>query len=82
MYIYRIESSAECEESEDGIYFDIDYVTHEKRFSKNEFFEMCQNVLNKQKEKYNHTLKIGLRDEYGFKFLEPLYDFRYEEEFK
>lgn len=77
MYIYKIESSAVCD-SEDEVFFDIDYMTHEKKFTQEEFDMMCKDVINNETEIYNYTLKKRLKD-LGFEYLNPVASFSYEE---
>ena len=67
--------------------WDIDYVTHDNKFTKEEFESMCQEALNgeinkdnKYSERDNFIIREYLKSKYGFKELNVTEEFVYNSE--
>lgn len=76
MYVYEIKSWFYHENEEEH---STDYITHDKKFTKDCFFEMCSEELNKLKDKCPYSLKKNLIKNYGFKRIKPLYRYEFKE---
>lgn len=78
MFIYQLCMSYEG--SDGDCAFDFEYVTHENEYSKEEFEKMCKESFNnKYNEKSNFVVKEHLKNKYGFKQLQPIRTFDFEE---
>ena len=78
MHIYSLCMSYELDDYD--INFDFEYLTHEKMYSQDEFENICNDCLLKCRDKDNYTLKQKLIDEYGFKELNIVSEFEFNED--
>lgn len=81
MNIYSICMACEMEgDFGEDICYDYDYITHEKLFTKEEFNEICEKCLSECESKWIYELKDMLIKEYGFKKLDVVCGFDFNEE--
>lgn len=82
MYIYRLISFS----VDDDVDYNVqEYITSNKLYDKDEFHKLCNKCVKEVKEKYNEVCQYIMKQHmilhYGFKGLEPIQEFRFNEEY-
>lgn len=83
MNIYRLNMMFEEEGLEDGVGWDNEYLTHSKKYTKEEFKDICEQAKkickNEFNEVLNYTMVNVLKDRFGFSDLNIIATYDYEE---
>lgn len=83
MYNYKLEMSYENDSLNDGVGLDVFYLTHNNKYSTQEFEEICKKASMESMTIYNeltlYTLVKVLKEKYGFKGIMIEASFGFEE---
>lgn len=79
MNVYSICMAYEAEDGLD-VGYEWEYVTHENKYTKEEFIKICEQCLSNCKDKCNYEMKRRLISDYGFKSLDIVCNFDFNED--
>lgn len=84
MNIYRVNQSYDVDDP-DGIAWEHEYLTHNDKFTKIQFENVCKEAMTKSKKESNEVTLYSviqiLERDYGFKKLYIEYSFDFHEEY-
>ena len=85
MNIYKLNMSYDDEGMEDGIGWDCEVLTHENKYTSEEFREICNMARIKSREEYGEVLLYNVTEvlvkDFGFKEIEFAASFDFHEEY-
>ena len=79
MYVYRIVEDTINEECEEGFETEFSYITHENKYSQEDFSAICKKAYDLVNGTvYSFKLIRVMCEKFGFKAIEPIATFQYE----